>query len=477
MSDLKFVFFSLKYRLLNTSLSLILIVFGVFTALILAQLNNHFNNRLKADGKNIDIVVGAKGSPLQLVLSTVYHVDIPTGNISLDLVQNYIQHPQIENAIPLALGDNWNGYRIVGTTFDYIEHYNAEIFKGRKWENNFEIIAGSSIDVQIEETFYGSHGLLDSNNQHEDEKYKVVGILKPTNTVIDRLLLTSVDSVLSIHDHPQINESNVNYRNKPEQKNSTIKVDTLHKEHDHHEIKTSHEEHNHEENKNTHYHHEHHKVESSNNKKKTKNLNLDNLIENKINNDKNIVKNSFEKKTSEITAVLITTKSPIANVNLPRLINRESSLQAANPALEITRLTSIFGLSSKSLTTFSSILIIISILSIFAGLITNLDNRMGELAILRAIGYSRKRIFKIIILEGMSIVGIGLFIGILVGIVGFEVLTKIIIPLNTIQANFQFNLSFFLIVFTVILSGYLAAIFPAMKASKINVAHQLTKNV
>ena len=477
MSDLKFVFFSLKYRLLNTSLSLILIVFGVFTALILAQLNNHFNKRLKADGKNIDIVIGAKGSPLQLVLSTVYHVDIPTGNISYDLVQNYIQHPQIENAIPLALGDNWNGYRIVGTTFDYMEHYNAEIFKGRKWENNFEIMAGSSIDVQIEETFYGSHGLLDSNNQHEDEKYKVVGILKPTNTVIDRLLLTSVDSVLSIHDHPQISGSSVNYRNKPEQKNSTIKADTLPKEHDHHEIKTGHEEHNHEEAKNTHHHHEHDKVESTNNKNNSKNLNLDNLIEDKINNHKNIVKNSLENKTSEITAVLITTKSPIANVNLPRLINRESSLQAANPALEITRLTSIFGLSSKSLTIFSSILIIISILSIFAGLVTNLDNRMGELAILRAIGYSRKRIFKIIILEGMSIVGFGLLIGILVGIVGFEVLTKIIIPLNTIQANFQFNLSFFLIVFTVILSGYLAAIFPAMKASKINVAHQLTKNV
>ena len=98
--------------------------------------------------------------------------------------------------------------------------------------------------------------------------------------------------------------------------------------------------------------------------------------------------------------MLITTKSPIANINLPRKINRESYLQAANPALEINRLTAIFGLGSKSFTTLSLILIVISALSIFSGLAGNLDNRMGDLAILRAIGYTKKRIFKIIILEG-----------------------------------------------------------------------------
>ena len=95
----------------------------------------------------------------------------------------------------------------------------------------------------------------------------------------------------------------------------------------------------------------------------------------------------------EITALLIKTKSPIANINLPRSINRESSLQAANPALEINRLTSIFGLGSKSFAILSLILILIAALNIFSGLASNLENRMGDLAVLRAVGYSKKKNF------------------------------------------------------------------------------------
>lgn len=456
MNNLSYVILSLKQRLFNTSLSLILIIFGVFIALVLSQINNHFNKRLNSDGKNIDMVIGAKGSPLQLVLSSVYHIDIPTGNISYDLVKNYTNHPQIKNAIPLALGDNWRGFRIVGTTLDYIDHYSAKIDEGRRWKENFEVLAGASIKVDIGDVFYGSHGLLNSDSTHDDTQYKIVGILEPTGTVIDRLLLTPLDSVLAIHGHSEIGE--------------------LNKTHLHDEIKHQEEKHFHSETKHIKKEHEHLNVSKDN----KKHLHEEHEHEDYTNIDVvdvNVNKlKTTEEKFSEITAVLITTKSPIANINLPRLINKESSMQAANPALEIVRLTSIFGLSSKSLTIFSSILISISILSIFIGLVSNLEHRMGELAILRAIGYSKNKIFYIIVLEGMLIVGIGLTMGIIIGIIGFEMLTEIIIPLNTIQANFEFNLSFFLIISSIFVSGYFAAIIPALKASKINVAHQLTKN-
>ena len=124
----------------------------------------------------------------------------------------------------------------------------------------------------------------------------------------------------------------------------------------------------------------------------------------------------FEKNVSsslepEITALLIKTKSPIANINLPRFINRQTNMQAANPALEITRLTTMFGMGSKTLTFLSIFLISIAVLSIFSGLAGNLENRMGDLAILRALGYSKKRIFKIIAMEGTSIIFSGIFLG------------------------------------------------------------------
>ena len=195
--------------------------------------------------------------------------------------------------------------------------------------------------------------------------------------------------------------------------------------------------------------------------------------EKKIKNEPN---NKYKLKSPEITALLLTTKSPIANVNLPRLINQESTLQAANPAIEITRLTSMLGLGSSSFKIFSIILIIISALSIFSGLAGNLENRMGDLSVLRAIGYSRNRIFKIITLEGMLITLNGIFIGIIMGLGGFILVTQIITPMSTSHASISFSLNFFLVIITVFFAGLIAAIFPAYHYSKISLANQLSSN-
>ena len=418
MTDLNFIFHSLKSRWLNSSLSVLLTAFGVSIALLVAQFSNHVQDRLSGDGKGIDIVVGAKGSPLQLILSSVYHIDLPTGNIPYDSVEELIKHPHVKTAIPLALGDNWKRYRIIGTTTDYINHYNAELSEGRVWEKEFEIVAGSSVDIKINDEFYGSHGLLEGGNAHGDEKYRVTGILKSTGTVLDRLLLTSLNSVLEIHGLENVDHQNEKHSDEEEDQHS----------HDH---------------------------------------------ENQKHNDNN----HSELASAEITALLLTTKSPIANINLPRQINRESSMQAANPSLEITRLTSMLGLGSKSFGILSAILVSMAILSIFSGLASNLENRMGDLAVLRAIGYSKKRIFKIISLEGMVIVISGLILGILMGLVGFNILTQMITPLNISQASFSFTMNFVLIIFSVFLVGLIASIYPAYRGSKISVAKQLSQNM
>ena len=160
--------------------------------------------------------------------------------------------------------------------------------------------------------------------------------------------------------------------------------------------------------------------------------------------------------------MLIKTKSPIANINLPRSINRETNLQAANPALEITRLTTMLGLGSKSFTFLSTVLILIAILSIFSGLAGNLENRMGDLAILRALGYSKKRIFKIIALEGAFIISLGILLGIIMGFITFEILSQIITPLNTSKAKFIINHDFYIIIILVLVAGCLASLYSSL---------------
>ena len=415
MSDFALILSSLRSRWLNSLLSVFLTAFGVMLALIIIQFGYHVQNRLSADGQGIDIVVGAKGSPLQLILSSVYHIDIPTGNIPYDEAEKWMRHRQIKTAIPLALGDNWKGYRIVGTTPDYMKHYGGKLDSGALWDGAFEAVAGASVGLKIGDEFEGAHGLMEGGHAHENEPYKVTAVMKPTGTVLDRLILTSLDSVLKIHGHETVEHH-------------------AHEEHDHHE----HGEHGHEDHHDEHEHQHDHDHE--------------------------------ETAEPEITALLLTTKSPIANINLPRSINRESALQAANPAVEMARLTAMLGLGSQSFFALSAVLIVIAALSIFAGLAGSLENRMGDLAVLRAVGYSKSRIFRIITLEGMTIVICGIGLGFAMGFFGFCALTRIIAPLSASGAEVTVTPEFVFITLVVLLAGLIAAILPALRASRVDVA-------
>ena len=432
MSDLNFVLLSLKSRFSSTILAVLLTTFGISISIILVQFENHIKNRLNNDGKKIDIVVGAKGSPLQIVLSSIYHIDLPTGNIPFSSLKTISQDPLVEKVIPLALGDNWKNNRIVGTTHEYIEHYGAKLDKGRNWQKVFEVVAGSSVKINLNQKFSGSHGLVDSNDVHDHGEYKVVGILKPTGTVLDRLLLTSVKSVLQIH-------------------GQDIKDNEQHN-HEHEHDKHEHEKHEHQldENKHKTDNHDHHSEH----------------MDDYISNNQGFIE-------PEITSLLITTKSPIANINLPRSINKESQLQAANPAFEITRLSTMLGLGSKSFKLLSIIIMLIAVLSIFTGLASNFENRLRDLAILRAIGYSKARVFKIISLEGVIIVIFGIIIGLCSSFLVFNFLVDMIAPLNNSNAKFEFSFEIVIIIFLVLLAGLCAAFFPAYKGSKVSVAKQL----
>ena len=447
MKDINLVLLSLKSRLSSTILAVLLTTFGISISIILVQFENHIKTRLNNDGKKIDIVVGAKGSPLQIVLSSIYHIDLPTGNIPYSSLKTISEDPLVDKVIPLALGDNWKNNRIVGTTYEYLEHYGAKLDKGRNWQKEFEVVAGSSVKINLNQEISGSHGLVDSNNRHDHGKYRVVGILKPTGTVLDRLLLTSLKSVLQIHG--QDIEDNEKH----------------HHEHDKHE----HEKHEHD--KHEHEKHEHDKHEHQLNKNKHKTDNHDHNSEQKGNS----VNNNQDFIEPEITSLLITTKSPVANINLPRSINKQSQLQAANPAFEITRLSAMLGLGSKSFKLLSIIIMLIAVLSIFTGLASNFENRLRDLAILRAIGYSKARVFKIISLEGIIIVIFGIIIGLCSSFLVFNLLVDIIAPLNNSNAKFNFSIDIVIIICLVFLAGLFAAFFPAYKGSKVSVAKQLTQ--
>jgi putative ABC transport system permease protein len=189
---------------LQTVLALVLLALGIATLVFVVLVHGQLSRQLARDAEGIDLVVGAKGSPLQLILSAVYHIDVPTGNVALAAVDQLRANRLIAQVIPVSLGDNYQGFRIVGTEPALIEHYRGRLAAGALWSVPMEAVLGADVTrstgLGIGSTFAGSHGLAAGGAAHENAQYRVVGVLMPTGTVLDRLIITDKASVWRVHE-------------------------------------------------------------------------------------------------------------------------------------------------------------------------------------------------------------------------------------------------------------------------------------
>ena len=188
---------------LNSFITVVLLALGIGIISLLLQLNSLIKDQMDNNLRGIDMVVGAKGSPLQLILSSVYHIDSPTGNISLKEAEEISNNKMVGSSIKLLYGDNHKGYRIVGADKKLIELYKGEIKEGKEWENPFEVVVGSKVyeklNIKLGDSLLSSHGLRETGETHSDKSFKVVGLLKTSNSVMDQLIITSPESVWDIH--------------------------------------------------------------------------------------------------------------------------------------------------------------------------------------------------------------------------------------------------------------------------------------
>ncbi len=198
----------LRARPLNTLLSVMLLALGVATIVLLILVVGQLESRMHRDARGIDLVVGAKGSPMQLILAGIYHLDAPTGNIPLAAARELEKNRFIRKSIPLALGDSWKGYRIVGAPKAYADHYGARLAAGRFYDKPMETVLGAEVaarnSVGVGGKFAGAHGLgSEPGQEHADAPYTVVGVLERSDSVLDRLVLTSIESVWHVHEEHQ----------------------------------------------------------------------------------------------------------------------------------------------------------------------------------------------------------------------------------------------------------------------------------
>ncbi|SEJ55864.1 putative ABC transport system permease protein [Dyadobacter sp. SG02] len=194
---------NLKANPLTLVLNLLLVAFGTGMLAMLLLGVSQVGDRLRDNARGVDLVVGAKGSPLQLILSSIYFIDFPTGNISEDEARLLTANPMVKKAVPLALGDNYAGFRIVGTDTGYVGLHSLELAAGHFWTKAFEIVIGAEVaeaqNLKAGDRIYGSHGLSSEEDIHDDHAYTVVGVLKKRGNVADNLVLTGLESIWEMH--------------------------------------------------------------------------------------------------------------------------------------------------------------------------------------------------------------------------------------------------------------------------------------
>jgi putative ABC transport system permease protein len=191
-------------RPLAAGLNLLMLTLGFGAMLLLTLVSEQIEGQTRRDLAGIDLVVGAKGSPIQLILAGVFHIDLPPGNIPLAAREQLASHPLVAQATPISLGDSYRGYRIVGTNEELVALYGATLAQGHAWREPLEVVAGARVAASLDwapgARFAGSHGLGAGGEAHTGRPFRVVGVLAPCHCVLDRLILTATESVWLLHE-------------------------------------------------------------------------------------------------------------------------------------------------------------------------------------------------------------------------------------------------------------------------------------
>ena len=413
MNILTLSFSNLRFRALATFFNVIVLALGIATIVTLLHISRQIEQRFDRDLQGIDLVVGAKGSPIQLILSSVFHLDVPNGNIPLAEAQALERNPLVKSAIPVALGDNYQGFRIIGTVPDYAKHYDAQLAEGGYWTKNMQAVLGSEVarltGLKVGDNFVGAHGLSEGGEEHSQFPYGVTGILSPTGSVIDRLVLTDVGSVWNVHEH-------------------------------HHEEpggphgEAGHDDHDEDEEK------------------------------------------GGKPHGREITSLLITYRTPLAAATLPRLVNKSSSMQAASPAFEMARLIRIMGIGGDTIQFFGLCLMAIAGAGFFVTLWGAVADRAYDIALMRSLGATRSKIFGFVMVEGLMLGIMGVALGVALGHAFAYVLQRAIETsrhMTLSPAGFHpYELQVALIALAL---SVIVALIPALMAYRVNVATVLSK--
>ncbi|MDQ3140878.1 MAG: ABC transporter permease [Bacteroidota bacterium] len=409
---------NLLHQKLRNAFNILLIALAVGLILLTVLINEQFKNHFEKNLADIDLIIGAKGSPLQSVLCNMFHIDAPTGNIELKDIKPFLNsnHPVIKEYVALNLGDNYLGYRILGTTLEYFSWYSLSLQEGDFFEKDMQLVVGNDVakntQLKLGDQIVSGHGIVqldDELNTHQhNSKFEVVGILKKSNTISDRLVFCSLSSYWLQHglDHdPQGG-------------------------------------------------HEH------------------------AHSNPIIINDDLKDAKGPITSLLLRFKGQnVQALNFGRAVNENTPVMATSPAIELNRMYELTGSASDLLEWLGLIAGVMAILSIFISLLQALNERKLELAILRLGGAGPGQVFRLIFYEALILTFIGTFFGFILAHIGLEYLSIHANFYNKYEiSGFYFASQEKYILIGSMFLGLFAGLIPAISAYRIEI-HKTLKEI
>jgi putative ABC transport system permease protein len=416
MAILRLAWKSLLNRRLTAGLTLFSIALSVSLLIGVERVRVEARESFAHTISGTDLIVGARSGGVQLLLYAVFRIGNATNNISWESYQDIAALPSVAWSIPISLGDSHRGYRVMGTTQDYFNHYHYARDRGLTFAHGddfsdlYDAVLGAEVaealDYHLGDPIVIAHGANDvSFARHEDKPFKVVGILKRTGTPVDRTVHVSLEAIEAIH---------IDWQGGAPVPGLSISAE----------------------------------------KARHKDL-----------------------SPKAITAALIGLKSKIATFQVQRTVNdyAEEPLTAILPGVALSELWGIIGIAENALLIISGFVVVVGLFGMLTALLTSLNERRREMAILRSVGARPGHIFALIMGEAvaLTLAGILLGLGLLYGLLS--------IARPIIEARYGIYIELggltpheLLLLGIVLLAGFVVGMLPSYRAYRLSLADGLS---
>jgi putative ABC transport system permease protein len=414
----------------RSTLVWVVVSLALATALLwtLERLRHDIRHSFSQSVSGVDLIVGARSSPVQLMLFSVFHIGSVPQSMRMESVHKLAQHRSVSWVVPLSLGDSHRGFPVLGTTPAYFQHFAygdkqpLALQQGAVFADTLDGLYEAVIGAEVARKMgYGlgqritlGHGLHDHDHQgeqadeHADKPFKVVGILAPTGTPVDRSVQVSLKALEAIH---------LDWVAGTPMPGGQIPAEQARK---------------------------------------------------------------FNLEPEEVTAALVGLKSRAAVFNVQRFVNfyEEEALIGVMPGVALGELWSVLGLGENALLAISALVALVSVVSLMAVVLAGLNERRRELAVLRAVGAAPRHVLGLLTLEGIWVTCAGVLLGVLLAHAGMALATPWLQQSMGIRLQLAAPLpSQLALAGAVLLAGLLASLGPAWRAYRLSLADGLSPRV